>query len=405
MKKFISVILAAVLVMAVSTTFINETIADFSDVEFSMGNRMKAANKKNDMNLVISGGPIVVEHAMPCCWKEEVFTLINAGEIDGTASIHIKDLICYEDAPGEYWQSTDPWIPVPANATSEPEGVAEEGGWFDVLIPPPIPGNTPKQNLAAGHALGVDTCNLADYIDVRIWFDENNDCDFDDPGELWVEGILSDLDCIPIELGFIPAPTQINGGWGTYFEYIIGSATEAMPLAIPLIANKHDSVGEVWVWDDGVYLYVKYGPTSNDFLLEETHVYAGTLEPPTVGWGKFPYTDGVEHLGGLNEYLYTISLTTEIVTDYIDGGKPKYTFGGVTDGDTVYIAAHAQDTDGDTGWGMGGQSRKLKIELHFPNIFDKTYTGDPHFADWATNAYQGDYCTFDIEFELLEPDS
>lgn len=272
---------------------------------------------------------------------------------------------------------------------------------MDIEIPPPIPGLTPQQNLALGNALGVDTCNIADYIEVRIWFDIDgkNGIEAD---ELVVEGILSDLECDWYTLGFIPAPTQINGGWGTYFEYKIGSATAAMPLVLPFIENKHDSVGEVRVWNDGANLYVKYGPTSSDFLLKDTHVYVGTLTPPTkCGWGNFAYTD--DNLGGVNEYLFTIPLSDGIVVDYTNGGKPTYTFGVVSAGDIVYIAAHAQDTDGDTAWAMG-ESRQLRIELHFPDIPDPNWMGDPVFADWATNAYQGDSCIFDMEFELWAPD-
>lgn len=374
-----------VLMIAAIAAMAHSVIAGFSDVEVSTDNRMKAAN--NQMNLVLSGGPIAVEGAWPSCWKSEEFTLINAGTLDGTARIHITNLECYEDAPGA------------GVATSEPELVAEEGGWMDILIPEPIPGNTPQENLAAGCALGVDTCNIADYIDVRIWFDENGDGIFE-PTELKVQGNLSALACNWYELGFVPAPPQIDGGWGTYFEYTIDSATAVDPLALPLIANKNICVGEVLVWNDDQHLYVKYGPTSDDFALADTQVYAGTVTPPKVGWGQFPYTE--DGLGGVHEYLYTIPLSDGIVIGYDGKGKLTYDYGGVSAGDTVYIAAHAQDTDGDTGWARG-ELRQLKIELHFPDIPCLDYSGDPIFAHWPTNAYQGDYCIFDIEFELWAP--
>lgn len=367
MRRGTKTLFMGMLMIAAIAAMAHGVMAGFSDVEFSTDNRMKAAN--NQMNLVLSGGPITVEGAWPSCWESEEFTLINAGTLNGTASIHITNLECYEDAPGA------------GVATSEPELVAEEGGWMNILIPQPIPGYTPQQNLAAGHALGVDTCNIADYIDVRIWFDENGNGIFE-PTELTIQGNLSALECNWYELGFIPAPTQIDGGWGTYFEYIIDSATAADPLVLPLIAGQNIIVGEVLVWDDGTNLYVEYNTTGTGFLFDETHVYVGTSPPSKAAPGQFPYKH--EGLGGVTYDLYTIPLSD------IDGG--------IESGATVYIAAHASDRE--TAWATG-EFRQLKIELHFPDIPCPAYSGDPIFADWPTNAYQGDYCIFDIEF-LLE---
>jgi hypothetical protein len=255
--------------------------------------------------------------------------------------------------------------------------VAEEGGWMDIWIDPPNSTLTPQENLALGNALGVDTCNIADYIDVRIWFDENGNGTFE-PTELTIEGILSDLECNWYELGFIPAPTQIDGGWGTYFEYIIGSAAAADPLGLPLIAGQHIIVGEVLVWNDGTNLYVEYNTTGTGFLFDETHVYVGTSPPESAAPGQFAYKH--EGLGGVTYDLYTIPL------------DPQWS--------QIYIAAHASDTE--TAWARG-EFRQLKIELHFPDIPCPAYGGDSSFAHWPTNAYQGDYCTFDIEFELWAP--
>ena len=366
MRRGTKTLFMGVLMIAAIAAMVHGVIAGFSDVEVSTDNRMKAAN--NNMNLVLSGGPIAVESAWPSCWKSEEFTLINAGTLDGTLSIHITNLECYEDAPGA------------GVATSEPELVAEEGGWMDIWIDPPDPNLTPQQNLAAGNALGVDTCNIADYIDVKISFDEDGDGIF----ELKVQGNLTALACTWYELGFIPAPPQIDGGWGTYFEYMISSGTEDMPVALPLIAGQNLLVGEVLVWNNETNLYVEYNTTGTDFLFVETQVYVGTSPPEKAAPGKFPYKH--EGLGGVTYDLYTIPLSG------IDGG--------VGSGATVYIAAHA--SDGETAWATG-EFRQVKIELHFPDIPCPDYSGDPIFADWPTNAYQGDYCIFDIEFELWAP--
>ena len=137
MRQGTKTVFLAVLTIAVVAAAAPGVIAGFSDAEVSAVNRMKASNNK--MILVVSGGPITVENAWPCCWKYEDFTLINAStkvSVPGTASVHIANLQCHEDAPGA------------GVATYEPELVAEEGGWMDILIPPPDPSLTPEQNLA-----------------------------------------------------------------------------------------------------------------------------------------------------------------------------------------------------------------------------------------------------------------
>ena len=84
---------------------------------------------------------------------------------------------------------------------------------------------------------------------------------------------------------------------------------------------------------------------------------------------------------------------------------------GVGPSDDVYIAAHVEGTDGETCWGKG-IPRKMKVELHLPQIEDPNwpvdYDLDGDIDDdaqkrwWPTNALQGDETTFDMRLWLNE---
>ena len=95
MKRFMSVILAAVLVTAVGSSLVGGVFAGFHDVEVSTENWMCAGTRI----LELDGGPIVVNTGWPSHWFSEEFTLINAGTLDGIATIHIPTL----DDPGGKW--------------------------------------------------------------------------------------------------------------------------------------------------------------------------------------------------------------------------------------------------------------------------------------------------------------
>lgn len=352
MKQFLSVILAVVLVAAVGGSAVSGTVAGFFDTEVSAENYMCAGT----VNLELSGGLLNVTAATPSEWYSEEHVLINTGTLDATASVHLKNLVEAEDAPGV------------GVATSEPELVAEEGGWLG-------------QQWIDG--LGTDIANIADFIDVKLWYDSDDDGVF----ELVAEGKLRDLICIEYILGVIPGNPKVNniqgGGWGSYFEYTIG----ASELKVPLMMGQNTGVGTVSVSTDNGYLKVNYDTTASGWEMAETAVYVGNDPPEKMAPGRFPYKH--EGLGGVTEDLYQIPLAWN---------------------GTVYIAAHAAGTDNETGWAKG-VVRKFMIEVHFPDIpegdlgynyFDET---DPEVQEkcwdhWPTNAYQGDKATFDTEFYL-----
>lgn len=386
MKRFLSVILAVVLVTAVSGSFIRGTVAGFSDVEVSTENWMCAGSRI----LELSGDPLVVHNAWPCCWYSQEYILINAGTLDGIAYIHIPKiddpggkwagLKCFEDGTleGLVFDGMGYRLPVGSEpigtgvATSEPELVAEEGGCVGEMAD-----GTPVYVTG----LGVDKCNICDYIDVTIYFE----------GQPVVSGKLSEIACTPWPLGVVPASPSLNypnkgGGWGSYFTYHVDSETKV----VPLVAGKTILVGTVTIWNDATNLYIRYD--TNGWKMEETHVYVGTSPPLSLAPGQFPYKH--ENLGGVTTDSYTIPLSQ------IGAGKCQ----------DVYIAAHASNRD--TAWAQG-EGRKVRVELHFPDIdeddlnldyFNDSIPAEAKWDHWPTNAYQGDSCTFDMVFKL-EKDS
>ncbi len=111
--------------------------------------------------------------------------------------------------------------------------------------------------------------------------------------------------------------------------------TEADPFVTDLIAAQHYDVGDVLVWNDGDFLYVKY-VTTGGWVLGETHLAVATSLggiPHTSKGNPVPglFEFSADHAPGTTEYTYQIDL------DWADG----------TD---LFIAAHA----GVCGPGMDG---------------------------------------------------
>jgi len=371
-------------------------MAGFFDVEVSTENMMCAGTR----TLELSSGPIVVEHAWPSQWFSKEYILLNTGSLDATAYIHFPAV----DDPQGMWQGIrceeagtvngmvydgivgyrPPVPPEPVGAgvaTTEPELTAEEGGCVGekadgtaVIVP---------------SGLGVDTCNLADFIEVKVYFEN----------ELKVHGVLSDIACTDKELGPIPAyegeGTVKGGGWGSYFTYQVGGG----PIEVSLIGGQMYSSGIATISDDGTNLYVEYNTSSTGWELSETHVYAGTSAPEKLAPGKFPYKhDPISPPSETDSYVIPLS---EI---------------GAVPGKDIYLAVHAvvynEELDKEeTAWGKGVY-RKVRIELHFPDIdeddlgyhyFDENIPAEAKWDHWPTNAYMGDQCIFDIVFKLWRP--
>jgi hypothetical protein len=118
----------------------------------------------------------------------------------------------------------------------------------------------------------------------------------------------------------------------------VAAHTAGNPFVTDLIAGQHFDVGEVQVWNDGDYLYVKYvidadltpGDPSDDgvdTLIYKTHLHVAISSdgiPQKNGNpipGQFEYS--TVHDPGVDEYTYQIPLTWDRETE-------------------LYIAAHAE---------------------------------------------------------------
>ena len=397
MKNFLSVILVLVLMVAVSGSVVNGTMASFFDTEVSTENHMQSGVRM----LELSGGPITVDAASPCTWYEHEMTVVNVGNLDGTAWLHLMNLVSTEDEPG--------W----GKATAEPELVAEEGGWHGQV-----------QLAGLGIDCGDDTLGppgltMAEFVNCEIWYDDDNDGTFE---KLIASDKLAEIECQWYELGFLPASTQINnnnkgGGWSTYFPYMIGDPY----MESVLVAGRNFVVGRVTVETVGTDLIITYDTTAYQWPMEESHLYVDTVPPPKSAPGQFPYTSNPDNKPPDDtQYNKTIS---DYLHEYI---IPLSTI-GVVSGDPVFIAAHAaeQPPGDDTAWAMG-EYRKLLIRLHFPDIDEddliaaglllppaEPADGDGGYFDgtdpdiilkcwdhWPTNAFMGDKSIFDIEFLL-----
>ncbi len=244
MKPFVSVILVAVLVLAVAGSLVNGTMASFFDIEISTENHMQSGVRM----LELSGGPITVSAASPSTWYEHEMAVVNVGNLDGTAWLHLMNLVSTEDEPG--------W----GKATAEPELVAEEGGCVgeDADGDPVYVGGLGMD--CGDDTLGPADLAMAEFVDVEIWYDADGD-DTNGFETLVASGKLADITCQWYELGFLPASTQINnnkgnkgGGWSTYFPYMIGDPL----MESVLIAGRNFVVGRLTVETVGTDLVITY---------------------------------------------------------------------------------------------------------------------------------------------------
>jgi len=128
---------------------------------------------------------------------------------------------------------------------------------------------------------------------------------------------------------------------------ILALAVSATATGVYLIAGQHDEAGWIEATAEGETLTLTIA-TDGGWVLEETHIYVGTVPPTKSAPGRFPYKH--EELDGAQMDTYTIDL------DDFD----------VECGGVLYIAVHAvvSKADGEdqteTAWGEGDYIRAGK---------------------------------------------
>jgi hypothetical protein len=399
-----TVALTIVLVVTVGGSVAGGTMAGFFDTELSKDNEFGAGTR----NLEIGGGPITIKCGIPSRWYSEYFTITSVGSLEALVTVNIPDLDydsfkgvkCTEDGtvssgspPREHiYNGVSSSYAVGSSigagkASSESEFIAEEGGYIgDKFVV--------GMGVDAGSDSGPPEWVISRYLDIRMYFDENGDGDFSDAGELIAEGTLFDIACNTYQLGVIPAPSEVTGqpggGWGTYFMYTRDSSS----VSVPMMMGQNTRVGTLTVWSVSPYLYIEYDTTDSGWQMAETHIYVDTMPPSEVSPSQA--TDKHNPITPLGTYdLYQIPFVSS---------------------DPVYIFAHAEGVDGETSW-TNGVSRDFKVELHLQQVEDPAwvssgidYDGDGDIdADdaqlrwWPTDVFQGDRCTFDLNFAAIQP--
>jgi hypothetical protein len=124
------------------------------------------------------------------------------------------------------------------------------------------------------------------------------------------------------------------------FLTALATPVQAYSYLLTLYADQDTFAGYVHISTGEDSLTVTFDTTFSDWEMLETHLYVGTSPPAKNSPGKFDFKD--ENLGGVNIVTYTI--------DYVDIGA--------TEGDIVYVAAHAVvriwtgcGWQEETGWG------------------------------------------------------
>ena len=138
--------------------------------------------------------------------------------------------------------------------------------------------------------------------------------------------------------------------------------TAGDPYVTDLIAGQFYDVGDVYVWNDGSNLYVKY-KTSAGYYMSETHLAVETSlddipqkngNPPP---GQFQYSS--EHDPMVDELIYTIPITWDV-------------------GEELFIAAHAVVC-----WG-GISSIELELPEQVTMQVSYPYPGGPSYFPVVT---------------------
>ena len=250
-----NVILSVVVIGALVIAGVGGTLADFSDIEKSEDNSFEvgALDLKVSVDGVEYDDPdvpmiIAAGGAFPCCSKDALFDVHNTGEGQETGFlyIHIKDVECYE--------LVNPDSKHPDGRT-EPEDVAENGGWI---------GNVWVDGIGP---LGAD-CTLGDYIEVYIEYDLDGNGTLDpvignpiwgDPGTVY----LNDLVCNWMDLGELPNCNTRDGKISLHISDIPEADFDDPVTGLPYDYFPDDSPVDHWPTNalqlDGASFTIEFG--------------------------------------------------------------------------------------------------------------------------------------------------
>jgi len=175
----------------------------------------------------------------------------------------------------------------------------------------------------------------------------------------------------------------------------VSAHTEADPLVVDLLAGQTIDVGDVLVWNDGDYLYVKY-VTTDGWLLTETHLAIATELsgiPQTKTGNPIPgkFTYFAYHDPPVDEYTYPIDLTWDPGTIlYIAAHavvRHDYTLLLVSDaGNTWFDGNPAVDAYEPNTWYPNPPYTESSPSL-WDNVISSSHNFELSGADWIWNTY------------------
>ena len=168
----------------------------------------------------------------------------------------------------------------------------------------------------------------------------------------------------------------VSGSSGTAVNQPVSGAAE-----FSLTAGQHIDAGNVYVWKDATYLWVKY-VVDSPVTIDDAHIWAGTSmewfdSPNDLAPGSFPYNSNavIAADGG--------SATAKILITSITGWDGN---------SSLYILTHAALSSGETAWGGDNEITSIKrwnryISVNPPTVENPDTPPQVQYGTIAGGAY------------------